>query len=641
MTSPDPLASRRRRWLKAELVVAILCSAAVFVKTLVQGLEYAPGPSYLITTRGPVARTPPRPIQLTQGWQYLADPSNIGLADNWAHGGATTFGWTPVTIPNSFNTAVSAATAEGAVGWYRIAFRGPPPASGRGWDVSFEEARRVTDVWLNGRYLGHNADAYVPFSFPASSLRPDATNQLIVRVDNRLLPGHVAEDWWNYGGIMRPVSLVPVGRIELGNLGVMPELGCHYRCGDLLVVGTLTNHSPTALDPSLTVKVRSPSGEVTSTLDGEGEIAPGTSRRVSFRVPVHGTVDLWGPGHPYLYGVSVATRAQDRIEQRNTLRVGMRSVQVVHGVLYLNGRRLWLHGASIVDDMPRHGAALTSTDIDTTVSELKSVGANITRAHYLLSNAMLDKLDQAGILVWDQPPVYHYDTVLATPAGRAGALRMLGKTIVAARSHPSVVINSVGNELSPTPSTTPGTLSYLRQAIPVARRLDPTAPVGLDIYCYPGYPPQPIYAKLGVLGINDYFGWYAGQPGHPTASLAELAPFLTQQHERYPGQALVVSEYGAEALYDGPAAVKGTYEFQSDFVRNTVDVLDTLPFMNGSIYWTLREFAVRPGWKGGLTPPPVTPTGLTYKALITYGGVEKPAFSVVQHLFADPPSFVR
>jgi hypothetical protein len=381
---------------------------------------------------------------------------------------------------------------------------------------------------------------------------------------------------------------------------------------------------------------------VSSTTQGESEIDPGDSRQVSFRVPVRGPLDLWGPGHPYLYGVTVATDAQGDVEQRNFMQVGMRSVQVKSGLLYLNGQRLWLHGASIVDDAPGHGAALTPADIDTTVSELQALGANITRAHYLLSDAMLDKLDQAGILVWDQPPVYHYDPVLKTAVGRAGALRMLEKTIIAARSHPSVVINSLGNELSPSPSTTPGTLSYLRQAIPLARRLDPTAPVALDIYCYPGYAYQPIYAKLNVLGINDYFGWYPGVAGHSTASFAELSPFLTLQHERYPGQALVVSEFGAEAEYDGPVDVKGTYQFQADYVRDTLDTLDTLPFMNGSIYWSLREFAVRPGWTGGFTPPPEDPpTGLTYKALITYGGVEKPAFSVARQMFADPPPFVR
>ncbi|HEY2162208.1 MAG TPA: glycoside hydrolase family 2 TIM barrel-domain containing protein, partial [Solirubrobacteraceae bacterium] len=644
MTTASPKPARASRLLKVELVVAIVCFAAVFLKTVVTSLQSPPKPgsSYLITTEGPPARTPPSAIPLTHGWQYLADPGNIGLTDKWGEGGATTLGWSPVAIPNSFNATVSAAGDKGSVGWYSVDFTGPPASKERAWELAFQEVRRTADVWLNGRYLGASTDPYAPFTLPASSLRPGRINHLIVRVDGRIEPGQPPEDWWNYGGIVRPVALAPVGRIQLQNLGVMPQLSCGYTCGSLLVVGTLTNHSPTALSPTMSVRVTSPGGAAAgSAVNQAGEIAPGASETVSFRVPVRGPLALWGPGHPALYSVAVSTHAGRRVEQINHMQIGMRSVKVVHGVLYLNGERLWLHGASIVDDMPGHGAALTKSDIDTIVGELQSLGANITRAHYLLSNAMLDKLDQAGILVWNQPPVYHYDSALATATGRASALTMLEKTIIGARSHPSVVINSIGNELTPTPNTTPGTLSYLRQGIPLARRLDPVAPVGLDIYCYPGFPAQPIYSKLDVLGINDYYGWYRGRAGHSVANFADLAPFLTLQHARYPGQALVVSEFGAEALYDGSATVKGTYEFQSDYVRNTLDVLDTLPFMNGSIYWTLREFAVRPGWKGGLTPlPQDPPTGFTYKALINYEGTTKPAFSVAQKMFADPPPFV-
>ena len=53
-------------------------------------------------------------------------------------------------------------------------------------------------------------------------------------------------------------------------------------------------------------------------------------------------------------------------------------------------------------------------------------------------------------------------------------------------------------------------------------------------------------------------------------------------------------------LFDGPATVKGTYAFQSNYVQRTYSVLDQLPFMNGGIYWTLREFAVEPA---GAFPP--------------------------------------
>jgi beta-glucuronidase len=357
---------------------------------------------------------------------------------------------------------------------------------------------------------------------------------------------------------------------------------------------------------------------------------------------VPGRPQLWSPASPALYGVVAATMAQGRVEQADKLRVGMRSVQVRNGILYLNGQRLWLHGAAIHEDVSGRGAALTGGDIDTIVSQLRSVGANVTRAHYLLSTPLLDALDAAGIMVWSQAPVDHADVVLATTKGRARALALLRATIIGERSHPSVIIDSVANELTPAPDAAPGPKTYLNQAIALAHTLDPAAVVGLDTYGLPGYPRQSIYAKLDVLGLDSYFGWYPGPRGHRIVSFSELEPFLRQCRAQYPRQALVLSEFGAEGLYDGPASAKGTFEFQSDYIRRTFGVLDRLPFMNGSIYWILRDFAVAPGWIGGASVPAgFAPDGLNHKGLIAYDGTQKPAFAVAQQLFQQTPNWVR
>ena len=60
--------------------------------------------------------------------------------------------------------------------------------------------------------------------------------------------------------------------------------------------------------------------------------------------------------------------------------------------------------------------------MDTIVRELKELGANVTRSHYVLSEAMLSRLDRAGILVWNQAPVWQRDhgaNLLRIPLERA------------------------------------------------------------------------------------------------------------------------------------------------------------------------------------------------------------------------------
>ena len=311
-----------------------------------------------------------------------------------------------------------------------------------------------------------------------------------------------------------------------------------------------------------------------------------------------------------------------------------------NGQLYLNDRPLQMSGASIEEDMPGHGAALTESDMDTIVAELKALHANVTRAQYPLSQSLLDKLDQAGILVWSQAPIYHRDELLLTPAERAAALATLASSVLQTRDHPSVLTHSVANELSPTPDRVVGTRDYLDASTGVVRNLDPTLPVSLDLLSYPGYPRQKTYTRFDLLGVNNYFGWYSGQPAHSTAKIADLAPYLRTMHGYYPKQALVMTEFGAEANFKGPGTELGTYAFQADYVRRTLRVVRALPFIDGAIYWTLREFAVKPYWYGGGGSTVDQPRSSYHrKGLISYDGTPKPAFAVASAEFAATPLY--
>jgi beta-glucuronidase len=54
------------------------------------------------------------------------------------------------------------------------------------------------------------------------------------------------------------------------------------------------------------------------------------------------------------------------------------------------------------------------------------------------------------------------------------------------------------------------------------------------------------------------------------------------------------------------------------------------PWLSGALYWTLKEFRVRPEWDGGNPRPS---GALHQKALISYDGVPKPAFADVQRIY--------
>jgi len=281
---------------------------------------------------------------------------------------------------------------------------------------------------------------------------------------------------------------------------------------------------------------------------------------------------------------------------------------------------------------------MTDADMDTTVAQLKALHANVTRAHYLLNERLLDRFDEAGILVWSQAPVYHRDRLLANPARRAYELRTLRGTVLAARNHPSVLTHSVANELSVTPDIVPGTRAYLEGARRIVHELDPSVPASVDLLSYPGFPRQMTYAGYDLFGVNSYFGWYPGKPAHPTGRLDDLGPYLVRLHRLYPRQAMVLTEFGAESTMSGPASEKETYAFQSAYIRRVLGIVERLPFVSGSIYWTLREFAVKPDWDGGAKRD-VPRDSIHNKGLITYSGRVKPAWRVAEADFAATPMF--
>jgi hypothetical protein len=202
-----------------------------------------------------------------------------------------------------------------------------------------------------------------------------------------------------------------------------------------------------------------------------------------------------------------------------------------------------------------------------------------------------------------------------------------------------VITHSVGNELSLTPDAAPATRGFLVAAARYARNIDPTLPVSLDIVGRPGISTQDTYDNFDMLGINQYFGWYG-----PADGINELEPYLNEMRGNYPDQALVMTEFGAEArpeLANAPPEKKGGYAFQAAYAGQTLDVVDRVPFLSGSIYWTLREFEIFPGWTGGAgpRPPEFTPNTRHQKGLLTYEGQKKPAWSVAHDHFARIPLY--
>ncbi|HTX31670.1 MAG TPA: glycoside hydrolase family 2 TIM barrel-domain containing protein [Solirubrobacteraceae bacterium] len=597
----------------------------------------AQGPAYAASppTLGALYRDGQAGRYLLGGeWLYRADPGDQGLAAGWWNDVAATDGWSVVSVPNAYNAGdLSTLSNSGYVGWYRRDFTLPAhafasyvPAAGRHWIIRFESVNYRATVWLNGRLVGSHTGAYLPFEF---DLHPrSGVNRLIVRVDDRrgagdLPPGPMG-GWWNYGGLLREVYLRAVQQADIENLQLRTILPCPRCAATIQEQAWIRNVTATRQRVTLSGRF----GGLRLQF-GHRTLAPHATW-VAHATAVVAHPRLWAPGHPTLYKATLAlTDARGRTLGGYTTYSGIRSIKVnANGHLTLNGRLLNLRGAFIHEQNYLTGAALSPGQLASLMGWERELGADVIRSHYPLNPEILEMADRYGILVWDEIPVYQVaDQYLGSAAWRTSAYSMLRQNILDNQNHPSVILWSVGNEL-PTPATA-NEASYIAGAAALARRLDPTRPVGMAISSWPGVSCQSAYAPLDVIGYNDYFGWY-DSGGGTTDDRDALSPYLDSLRACYPRKALFVTEFGFEANRDGPVEERGTYEFQSNSAAFHLGVFASKPWLSGAIYFALQDFAAQPGWTGG-NPLPDPPWHL--KGLIDRYGVPKPAFSVVSAIY--------
>jgi beta-glucuronidase len=588
-------------------------------------------------TRGTIYRDGPDNRYLLGGeWLFRRDDGGVGLRQSFQRQPGRA-GWSALTVPNAWNVGDnSVASMTGTVAWYRKDFNLPDARARMDWLVRFESVNYRSRVWLNGVPVGRNTGAYLPFALrlPRSALKRHGTNRLVIRVDNRRLrtdfppsgltgSGDPAGGWWNYGGILREVYLQRVDGVDITSVVVRPDLPCASCAATVLARVVVRNYG----DRTARVRITGSFGGVPLRL-GTQRVGARAFRSFQTRLRV-AHPRLWSPASPHLYPARFSVRAGTRRVVGYRLSSGIRSITVSGGHLLLNGRPLQLRGVGLHEDDPVMGFAIDSARRTQIIAQAKELGATVIRSHYPLHPEMFELADRLGLLVWSEIPVYAIKTqYLKREAVRKLAARELADNIVANQNHPSIMLWSIGNELSARPG--PVQALYIQNAVKQAKALDPSRPVALAVAGYPSAGCRPQYAALDVIGINDYFGWYPG-PNGQIADRDALPDYLDSVHACYPKKALFVSEFGAEANRDGPVEEKGTYAYQQDFVNFHLGVYAQRPWLSGAIYWALQEFRVRPNWDGG-NPRPDPP--VHEKGLLDFFGNKKPAWFDVQRQFA-------
>src|SRR4030095_2264838 len=102
------------------------------------------------------------------------------------------------------------------IGWYRKHFVLPKSALSKIVWIEFDGVYQNSDVWINGRHVGHYPNGYMSFNYDLTSYIQAGANVIAVRVDNSLQPN---TRWYSGSGIYRHVWLNLANSVHVSQWG--------------------------------------------------------------------------------------------------------------------------------------------------------------------------------------------------------------------------------------------------------------------------------------------------------------------------------------------------------------------------------------------------------------------------------------
>ncbi len=317
--------------------------------------------------------------------------------------------------------------------------------------LAFEGVYGRTTVYMNGQEVARHAYGYTGFRVVLSGKVRAGENVVEVQVDNHLEPN---SRWYTGSGIYRPVHLeiAPQNHIEKVQIRTL-------------------QYEP----PVIRVDV------FPAETEAEIEILDGSDlmfRGEPGEIPLP-EGQLWSAEHPRLYTCVVKTGAE--VLQK---KFGIRLIQWGPDTgLLVNGKEVLLRGGCIHHDHGVLGACAFGDAERRRARILKEAGYNAVRsAHNPCSEAFLEACDDLGLYVMDEAfdgwyiPKTHHDYARDFEKQyKTDLLEMVERDF----NHPSVIMYSIGNEVTET--ALPKGIALTEEMVKLAHEADDTRPVTCGI----------------------------------------------------------------------------------------------------------------------------------------------------------------
>ena len=359
--------------------------------------------------------------------------TKIGVPSCWELQGFGTYQYGISFYGKAFPEGIA-----GEKGMYKYEFEVPEEFRGKQVSLVFEASMTDTEVKVNGRKAGSkHQGAFYRFSYNVTDLlKYGKKNQLEVTVskESENASVNLAErraDYWNFGGIFRPVFLEVKPAVNLRLIAIDAQMDGSFRAN------CYTNIS----GDGMSIRAQILDGKGKKLADTTVPLKAGsdwTTLQLNVSAPA-----LWTAETPNLYKAQFSLLDKEgKVLHHETETFGFRTIEVRESDgLYVNGVRINVRGVNRHSFRPESGRTLSKAKNIEDVLLMKGMNMNSVRlSHYPADPEFLEACDSLGLYVMDELGGWHgkYDT----PTG----IRLIEGMIERDVNHPSIIWWSNGNE---------------------------------------------------------------------------------------------------------------------------------------------------------------------------------------------------
>ena len=553
-----------------------------------------------------------RVYELAEGWRMMPDPEGIGRSEGWERGLPEDARL--ATVPSCWNFELDLFTYTGDV-WYSTVFE----AREENVRLVFGAVNNECDVYVDGALVTSHYGAFMEFGVTLPHLGTGMhTLTLRVSAFHNMLDTIplMRTDWYNYGGIIRPVEVHAFRDAAILRYRVKYTLNVGARSADVLVECDLSAFCDEVTD-ILSVTLCGRRYEKKVTLRGEDTVT----------VPLGtiGDLTLWDIDEGNLYTVEVAF-AGDTLRER----IGFREFRVEGQKLLLNGREVAMRGVNRHEEHPDHGFAVPPALIKRDLDLIRHLGCNTVRgSHYPNSKVTLDLLDEMGLMFWEEIPMWGFKVRnLVNDTVKERAVRMHEEMITRDYNRPSIVVWGLENEAETKAEEARGIMKAMHDTV---RALDPVRPITYTI----NRPDAELcYEYADIISVNLYPAWYGSlYPDIPGSyeSWPQMIERIAGRMEQFGAgdKPLMITEFGGGAIVgcvDPFTDIRWTEPHQVKIIDRALHHLIANDRVVGTIVWQFAD--CRAALEQGMALS--RPRGFNNKGIMNEYRMPKLAFETVR-----------